>query len=126
MMSDTPVEETSQEDPQKRKGFGSNPENINRKGRPKGSRNKSKLIQAQLAFDDYSTLAVERLKQIMMNDTAALGVKEVPVSMQVQAAKVIIDKAIANEKEKDAKAKANTPTRETPQVPKVFSTASAN
>ena len=126
-MSDTTDRsEEEKSEAQKRKGFGSNPENINRRGRPKGSRNKSKLIRAQLAFDDYSELAVERLKQIMMNDTDALGVKEVPVSMQVQAAKVILDKAIANEKEKDAnKSKGKTPDEEdTPQVPQVFSTAS--
>ena len=68
-MSDTP-DRTDEEkaEAQKRKGFGSNPENINRGGRPKGSRNKSKLIKAQLAFDDYAELAAERLKQIMMNN----------------------------------------------------------
>jgi len=112
--------------PQKNKGFGSNPQNINRGGRPRGSRNKSKLIKAQLAFDDYSELAAERLKQIMMNDTEALGVKEVPVSMQVQAAKVILDKAIANEKEKEDKSsKATDKTNDgSPSVPRVYSTAS--
>jgi hypothetical protein len=127
-MSDNPdasPDETKQENPQKRKGFGTNPENINRNGRPLGSRNKSKLVKAQLAFDDYSALAVERLKQIMMNDTKALGVKEVPVSMQVQAAKVIIDKAIANEKDKEVKAKATLPStsESDTQLPVVYSTA---
>ena len=112
-------------DPQKRKGFGSNPENINRSGRPKGSRNKSNLIKAQLAFDDYASLAAERLKQIMMNDTESLGVTHVPVSMQVQAAKVILDKAIANEREKEAKSKGKTKGTESisDKYPKVFSTA---
>lgn len=110
---------------QKRKGFGSNPENINREGRPKGSRNKSKLIKAQLAFDSYSELAVDRLKQIMMNDAKGLGVKEVPISMQVQAAKVILDKAIANEKEKQGQAKNSQHSLgEKTQNPVVYSTAS--
>jgi hypothetical protein len=108
---------------QKRKGFASHPENINLGGRPKGSRNKSKLVKAQLAFDDYSELAAERLKMIMMNDTEALGVKEVPISMQVQAAKVILDKAIANEKEKGSKAKASN-SEDAPSKPQVYSTAS--
>lgn len=112
-----------EDNPQKRKGFGSHPEHINRSGRPQGSRNKSKLLKAQLAFDDYSELAVERLKQIMMNDTEALGVKEVPVSMQVQAAKVIIDKAIANEKDKEAGKTKNTPVTSEAIGPKVYSTA---
>lgn len=116
------MSDTDKDDAQKRKGFGSNPENINRGGRPKGSRNKSKLIKAQLAFDDYAELAAERLKLIMMGDSEALGVKEVPITMQVQAAKVILDKAIANEKEKEAKA-GKTPEQGKPTGPVVYSTA---
>ena len=111
---------------QKKKGFGSHPENINRNGRPKGSRNKSKLIAAQLSIDNYAEEAVEVLYAIMKGDKEALGVKQdVPITMRVQASKELLAKAIANEKEKEAKK--STKTKEVPAEdtgPKVFSSAS--
>lgn len=110
---------------QRKKGFGSNPHLINRSGRPLGSRNKSKLVKAQLKFDDFAELAVDRLKLIMLGDIDALGVREVPLSLQVSAAKVILDKAIANEKEKSTKSKSQQGTEAAATGPKVFASAAA-
>lgn len=72
-----------------------------KRGRPAGSRNKSKLIRAQLAFDDASELAAETLVSIMKNDTDKLNCSDdVPMTIRLQACKLILDKAIANEKDK--------------------------
>lgn len=71
------------------------------RGRPKGARNKSKLIKAQLAFDDAASLAAETLIALMENDKDKLNITDdVPATIRLQACKVVIDKAIANEKEK--------------------------
>ncbi len=106
------------------RGFASNPQNINRSGRPKGSRNRSKMIAAQLKLDDHAEDMVDILILIAKGDSEALGVKgEIPVTMRRAAAKDVIDKAIANEKEKDAKAKGSKSEEEVPSAPRVMSTA---
>lgn len=128
-MGDTPKRtEEEKRAAAKRKGFGSNPDKINRNGRPKGSRNKSKIIKAQLAADSYSVMAIECLKHIMNNDTKALGVKSITVGQMIKASSVILDKAISNEKDKltESKAKAASGKVQSPVVPKVFTTASSS
>lgn len=85
-----------------RKGFASNPENINRAGRPKGSRNRSTLIKAQIKMDSATEYAAELLEAIMSNDKEFLGIKDdVPVGMRIAAAKEVLNKSIANEKDKE-------------------------
>ena len=97
----------------KLRGFAAHPENINRDGRPKGSRNKSSLLQAQLQLDGATEQAAEFLQAVMTNDTEAVGLKEgeqIPIALRISAAKEILNKAIANEKDKDPveeKTKAN-------------------
>lgn len=83
------------------RGFKSHPENINKGGRPKGSRNKSSLMKAQLQLDSDSETAAEVLRAIMANDKDTLGLKDdIPVTLRMGAAKEILNKAIANEKDK--------------------------
>lgn len=85
-----------------RKGFASNPENINRAGRPKGSRNRSTLIKAQIKMDSATEYAAELLEAVMSNDKEFLGIKDdVPVGMRIAAAKEVLNKSIANEKDKE-------------------------
>lgn len=128
---ESPVSTTDGEDEaraaRKRKGFGSNPENINRGGRPKGSRNKSKLIVAQLGIDDLAVVAVERLGMLMMGDSAGLGIKdEIPPKLQFDAMKELLGKAIAGEKDKlgvESKKASGKTKDETAATPKVFTTA---
>jgi len=84
-----------------KQGFASNPNNINRGGRPKGSRNKSSLVKSQLRIDSITTEAVDLLHALMVNDKEALGItSDVPLSIRKDSAKEIINKAIANEKDK--------------------------
>ena len=88
-----------------KRGFAAHPENINRGGRPKGSRNKSTLVKAQLELDDMSLMATELLKALMQNDKDTLGLNEsedVPLKLRMDAAKEALNKAIANEKDKDS------------------------
>lgn len=94
------------------------------RGRPAGSRNKSKLIKAQLKFDDASELAAETLKALMKNDKEFLNISDdVPATIRLQACKVILDKAIANEKDKDTQAPVQETVQETVQdsIPRVVS-----
>lgn len=94
------------------------------RGRPKGARNKSKLIRAQLAFDDAAEMAADTLVAIMGNDTQKLNLnkdEDVPMSIRLQACKLIIDKAIANEKDKVGEGGSITSSapKEDTAVPKV-------
>lgn len=85
-----------------KKGFASNPENINRGGRPKGSRNKSTLLRAQLQMDSDTEYAADLLGALMRNDKEFLGTSmDVPLSLRQKAALDIMNKSIANEKDKD-------------------------
>lgn len=87
----------------KAKGFAANPHLINKGGRPKGSRNKKSIIKAQLQLDDMSVMATEVLQALMMNDKDILGITDdVPLSLRLNAAKEALNKAIANEKDKEA------------------------
>lgn len=109
------IEKPKDSDSKSTKGFASNPENINRGGRPKGSRNKSTLIKAQLRLDDMSLQATEIIQAIMNNDKETLGLKEtedVPVTLRLAAAKEALNKAVANEKEKEPQKPAGEAARD--------------
>lgn len=97
------------------------------RGRPKGARNKSSLIKAQLTFDDAANLAAETLVALMKNDKDALNISDdVPATIRLQACKVVIDKAIANEKDKLSDNDDNSDSGEednTPKRPRVFTSA---
>lgn len=90
------------EDKKPTRGFASNPHLINRGGRPKGSRNKSTLVRAQLQMDSDTEFAAELLGAIMRNDKEFLGIKDdVPIPVRITAAKEVLNKSIANEKDKE-------------------------
>jgi hypothetical protein len=85
------------------RGFAANPQFINKGGRPKGSRNKSTLVRAQLQLDSSTEKAAEFLEAVMENNVVKLGMKKdevIPMSIRLQAADKILNKAIANEKDK--------------------------
>lgn len=85
-----------------KQGFASNPQNINKKGRPKGSRNQSSLAKAQLMIDDIAGAATSTLIAMLQNDKATLQIdSDVPLSIRRDVAKLLLDKSIANEKEKE-------------------------
>lgn len=96
-------------------------------GRPKGARNKSKLLKAQLLFDDVSEEAAVTLQAIMKNDLQALNLvkqEDIPMSLRLQACKIIIDKAIANEKEKgDNSDDSDNSDKEVEDLPRVVPVA---
>lgn len=84
-----------------KKGFALNPEGINRTGRPKGSRNKSSMMKAQFQLDEAAEIAVQTLLALATNDKDSLGVTDnVPATTRLAAAKEILNKVIANEKDK--------------------------
>lgn len=100
------VQNNSEGSPQEKKkqlkGFALNPHLINFKGRPKGSRNKSTLIKAQLRMDSDTEFAAELLGAIMRNDKGFLEISDdVPITMRIAAAKEVLNKSIANEKDKE-------------------------
>jgi len=71
-------------------------------GRRKGSRNKTTLAKAQLQIDDLSLVAVGYLEALMRNDKDFLDCKDnVPYTVRFNAMKEILNKGIANEKEKE-------------------------
>lgn len=85
-----------------KRGFAVHPENINKGGRPKGSRNKSTLLRAQLQLDSDTEDAAALLGAIMRNDTAFLGIStDVPLALRQKTAIDIMNKSIANEKDKE-------------------------
>lgn len=91
-------------------------------GRTPGTRNRSSLIRTQIEFDSAAPIAARTLIALMKNDKEFLNITEdVPTSIILQACKVVIDKAIANEKEKEPV----TPTQEesaepVQKMPRVF------
>lgn len=94
--------ETNDNNDKKLKGFALNPEGINLAGRPKGSRNKTTLLKAQLQLDDSTEAAAEFLDALLRNDKELLGIKDdVPLVLRHKAAVDILNKAIANEKDKE-------------------------
>ena len=99
--------DNSIEKPKQKKGFAlkKNKKNINREGRPSGSRNRSKIIAAQLKIDDTALASVDFLKALMSGDKELLGLtdgKEIPLSLRLKAAESLLNKGIANEKTKEA------------------------
>ena len=89
-------------------------------GRPIGSRNKQGLIKAQNALDKLTVKAVDFLENVIDADTKALGLDDdevVEIKERMGAAKIVLDKAIANEKEKLKREGASKPTaqEETPE-----------
>ena len=95
-----------------------------RVGRPPGSRNKTALQEAQLSIDSLAGICVDTLKALITNDKEFLECKE-DVSYQLRGtlALKLLDKAVANEKEKELPDKdlKTSPTAAT--GPMVFSTA---
>lgn len=85
----------------KKTGFALNKDGINRTGRPKGSRNKSSMMRAQYELDNAAEIAVQTLLALATNDKESLGVTDnVPPTTRLAAAKEILNKVIANEKDK--------------------------
>lgn len=99
-------------------------------GRPKGSRNKSSLMKAQVMIDDLTIDAVLHAEALMKNDKDFLNSKDdVPYTVRFNAMKEILAKSIAAEKEKEpSKTGSETPSAGAGENvhtgPKVFSTAS--
>lgn len=92
-------------------------------GRKPGSRNKSKLMQAQNKLDDLAAVGIETLEALLKNDKDYLKTKEdVTNALRFQVAKIVIDKAVANEKDKLAE-DIITNAKAVKSGPKVFSTA---
>jgi len=86
-----------------RKGFASNPQNINRGGRPKGSRNKVSMKQARDFMDSNAMECAQYLTAMMRNDKEFLGV-DVDVKMETRKAASLdlLNKSIASEKDNKA------------------------
>ena len=100
----TPTTEVTEEKTtgNSKKGFASNPAAINRAGRPKGSRNKSTLLRAQIQMDTDTEYAAEMLGAVMRNDKDFLGItQDVPMSLRIAAVKEVLNKSIANESTKE-------------------------
>ncbi len=74
----------------KNQGFGSNPQNINKGGRPKGSKLRNTLDDAVKRFEANQLDAAQVIISIMQGNAAALGVEEVKVSERLNAAKYVI------------------------------------
>lgn len=96
-------------------------------GRPVGSRSKSSLFKAQQTFDDIAEEAAQTLIALARNDKKFLNTAaDVPATIRLNACKVLLDKSIANEKEKLAEEKKEQKQKKgaAPTVtPKVFSSA---
>lgn len=71
-------------------------------GRPPGSRNKTALQEAQRSIDSLAGVCVATLKALITNDKVYLECKD-DVSYQLRGtlALKLLDKAVANEKEKE-------------------------
>lgn len=91
-----------------RKGQSGNPN-----GRPRGSRNKSSLIKAQLTLDDAANTAAEVLVAVLSGDAALLekyGISggEITPKLKLEAAKMMLQqvsgemKALSAEKKAEA------------------------
>lgn len=90
-------------------------------GRTPGARNRSSLIRTQLEFDGAAPLAAKKLIALMNNDKEFLNISEdVPTSIILQACKTIIDKAIANEKEKEPVPASEEKSEDVVKMPRVL------
>lgn len=86
----------------KKRGFAAHPENINRGGRPKGSRNKASLKLARELMDTDSLEAAQTLAAIMRGDKEFLGTQqEVKLELRAKVAADIINKSIATAKDNE-------------------------
>jgi len=98
----------------------------NKGGRPVGARNKSSLMRAQLLIDDFSEEGVKRLIALAKNDKEYLQISDdVPCTIILGSIKVLMDKSVANEKDKIAPAAKGqgAAVETTAKKPKVFATA---
>lgn len=95
-------------------------------GRPKGARNKSTLMKAQLLIDDNSLDYVKNLVALAHNDKDHFDMKsDIPATIVLTANKILLDKAIANEKEKEPAKKAPKADEQGKvKTPKVYASAS--
>lgn len=102
-MSEDNQEKGDTLDGNSRKGFASNPHLINRKGRPKGSRNKASMKKARDMMDANAAEVVEYMTAILKNDKDFLDTKvDVPMAVRLKAAESLLNKSIANEKDNKA------------------------
>jgi len=102
----TPSSEAPTPSKKRKVGFALNPQNINRGGRKKGSKNRKTMLQAQLKVTDVAECAAATLEALMKNDKDFLGTKEdVPTSVRYNSAKELLSRAGDYDKE-DKKDKA--------------------
>lgn len=73
-----------------KQGFASNPQNINKGGRPKGSKTRNTLDEAVTRFEANQLDAAQVIIAIMQGNKDYLGVEEVKVSERLNAAKYVI------------------------------------
>ena len=93
-------------------------------GRPVGSRNKTKLTQAQTKLDDLALLSIDTAEALLKNDKEFLDTKEdVTNSLRFQVIKFLVDKAVANEKDKLEDTAPAVPAANSNTGPKVFASA---
>ncbi len=97
-------------------------------GRPKGSRNKSSLLEAQLFLDKLTPKVAKTWEALLDNDKEFLNCKDdVPYSIRFSAGKEIMSKSLANESSKEPVKQPETAETEDGKVvhtgPQVFSTA---
>lgn len=91
------------------------------RGRPKGSRNKTKIQAAQYSLDNLTTVGVEVLEALLTNDKVYLKTEEnVTNALRFQVAKVVVEKGLT-EKEKEELEPVQS--AKGPTGPRVISTA---
>lgn len=106
--------------PRINKGQWSKGQSGNPNGRPLGSRNKAKLMKAQLDLDNMAGLAVQVFAAMMSGNAEELeevGLKpsEVTAKLKLEAAKVVIAQAASSMKALDDEDKKNSKV-DTPTV----------
>ena len=90
-------------------------------GRTPGTRNRASLIRTQIEFDTAAPTAARKIIALMNNDKEFLNIiEDVPTSIILQACKTIIDKAIANEKEKEPVQPVEDSAQEVIKMPRVL------
>lgn len=84
-----PEDESRTTKGQFRQGVSGNPN-----GRPKGSRNRDKIILAQNKVDDLATATVEFLADLMLDNME----EDVPMNLRLKAAEILFKKQVADQK----------------------------
>lgn len=107
-----------------RKGQSGNP-----KGRPRGSRNKSSLIKAQLTLDDAANTAAEVLVAVLSGDESLLekyGISgEITPKLKLEAAKMMLQQVSGEMKALSAEKKSeDKPAQEQSSKPQFTTVAS--